>query len=82
MALFPASMLAVLANLKYIDPWVNSVTNGQHSMVWLYAAFILPVLLGAVFLFKVAPKIPLPVSVPVSIIIWIVFGWYGWNHFI
>jgi len=78
MALFPISFLILLRNVKLVDSWVDSMLHS--SVAWLYLAFISGVCFALLIAFKVAPKIPLIVSVPIAFVAWPVFLWFAWTR--
>jgi hypothetical protein len=82
MALWPISLLIFFLNRKFFDSWVDSMIYGRHSIVWFYLAFIGAVCFALLIAFKVAPKIPLYLSIPVAIAAWPIFLWFAWTHLI
>jgi hypothetical protein len=78
MALFPICFLIFLKNAKLVDSWVDSIL--RSSVAWLYLGFIGGVCLALLIAFKVAPKIPLIVSVPIAFVAWPVFLWFAWTR--
>jgi len=76
MAIFPISFLILLKNIKLVDSWMDSIL--RSSVAWLYLGFIGGVCFALLIAFKVAPKIPLVVSVPVALVAWPVFLWFAW----
>ena len=82
MALWPVSLLIFFGNGKTFDGWVDSMMYGRHSIIWLYLAIISVVCVALVIGFKVAPKIPLAVSIPVAVVMWPLFLWFAWTHLI
>ena len=82
MALWPICLLIFFENMKFFDSWVDSMMYGRHSIIWLYLGFIGAVCFALILAFKVAPKIPLFISVPIAVVVWPIFGWFAWKHFI
>ena len=80
MALFPISFLILSENIKLVDSWMDSIL--RNSVAWLYVGFIGGVCFALLIAFKVAPKIPLIVSVPIAVVAWPVFLWFAWTHVI
>lgn len=80
MALLPISFLILLKNDKLFGSWVDSMLNGQHSIAWLYLGFIGGVCLALVIAFKVAPKTPLFISVPIAVVAWPAILWFAWTR--
>jgi hypothetical protein len=78
MALFPISFLILFQNINFFDSWLNSMLNS--SIAWLYLAFIGMVCFALLIAFKVAPKIPLLVSVPIALVAWPLFLWFAYSH--
>jgi hypothetical protein len=78
MALFPICFLIFLDNAKFFDSWINSMLH--RSVAWLYLAFIGGVCFALFIAFKVAPKIPLFVSVPTAVVAWPLFLWFAYSH--
>lgn len=70
--------LIFLKNAKLVDSWVDSIL--RSSVAWLYLGFIGGVCLALLIAFKVAPKIPLIVSVPIAFVAWPVFLWFAWTR--
>jgi hypothetical protein len=78
MALFPILFLIFLMNAKLVDSWVDSIL--RSSVAWLYLGFIGGVCFALLIAFKVAPKIPLIISVPIAVVAWPIFLWFAWTH--
>jgi hypothetical protein len=78
MALFPILFLIFLQNIKLFDSWINSMLH--NSVAWLYLAFIGGVCFALLIAFKVAPKTPLIVSVPIAVVAWPLFLWFACSH--
>ena len=57
MVLFPAGMMAVALPMHSVDYWIDSMTTGRHSIVWLYVTVIKAIVgFGAFVLFLSRPK--------------------------
>jgi len=82
MALWPISLLILVSHTEAFGRWVDSMMYGRHSMIWFYLAFIGIVCFGIFIAFKIAPKIPLFVSIPIAVIMWPIFLWFAWMHLI
>ena len=80
MALSPIFFLIFFGRRKSFDSWVDSMMYGRHSIIWFYLAFIGTVCFALVIGYKVAPKIPLFVSIPMAIMAWVIFISCGWTH--
>ena len=78
MALFPISFLIFLKNLKVVDSCVDSML--RSSVAWLYLCFIGGVCFALLIAFKIAPKIPLIISVPIAVVAWPAFLWFAWTR--
>jgi hypothetical protein len=78
MALFPILFLIFLGNAKLVDSCLESML--RSSVAWLYLVFIGGVCLALLIAFKVAPKIPLIVSVPTAFVAWLAFLWFAWTR--
>jgi hypothetical protein len=78
MALFPISFLILFKNIRLVDSWMNSLL--RSSVAWLYFGFIGGVCFALFIALKVAPKIPLLVSVPIALVAWPVFLWFAWTR--
>ena len=78
MALLPILSLIFIKNAKLVDSWVDSML--RSSVAWLYLGFIGGVCVALLIAFKVAPKIPLFLSVPIAVVAWPVLLWIGWTH--
>lgn len=78
MALLPISFLIFLTNAKLVDSWMESML--RSSVAWLYLIFIGGVCFALLIAFKVAPKIPLIVSVPIAVVAWPVLLWFAWTR--
>jgi hypothetical protein len=76
MALWPIFLLVGISSAKSFWGWMDS------HIVWQYAAFIGIACFGVFIAFKVAPKIPLYVSIPIAVIMWPILGWFVWKHLI
>ena len=74
MALFPASTV-VLVEYKPIESFLDSAAS-----IWLWLGFVIFVSLGVWSWFKVAPRVPLSVSIPFAVVAWSVCLWLGWTH--
>jgi magnesium-transporting ATPase (P-type) len=81
MVFCPIAFLVLFGNRKYFDSWVDSMMYGHHSIIWFYLAFIGIVCLAVFIMPKIAQKIPLFISVPVAVAMWLIFGWFSWTHF-
>src|SRR5690348_3943057 len=60
-AFFPI-FLVIFATNKSIHSFIDSAE--RHSVIWLYVGFIGTALLGVLVLFKIAPKVPVQISIP------------------
>jgi hypothetical protein len=82
MAFIPAFFLVFMANRKSFGKVVDSMMYGQHSIIWLYLGVF--ILIGGIggSLIVIGPKTPLSVSVPIAIVMWVIFGWYAWTYLI
>jgi hypothetical protein len=78
MALLPICSLIFLKNTKLVDSWIDSIL--RSSVAWLYLGFIGGVCFALLIAFKVAPKIPSIVSVPIAFVAWPVFLWFAWTR--
>lgn len=78
MALFPICVLIFLKNDTLVDSWIDSML--KSSVAWLYLAFIGGVCIALLIAFKVAPKIPLIMSVPFAVVAWPIVLWFAWTH--
>jgi len=78
MALFPISFLIFLKNAKLVDSWVASML--RSSVAWLYLGFIGVACFAVFIAFKIAPKIPLIISVPIAVLAWPTVLWFAWTH--
>jgi hypothetical protein len=70
--------LIFLKNAKLVDSWVELML--RSSVAWLYLGFIGGVCFALLIAFKIAPKIPLIISVPIAVVAWPVFLWFAWTH--
>ena len=80
MALLPAFFAVVMTHTQSFDAMVDSMMYGHVWMGWFYLGFIAVVGGGVWFAIKVAPKIPLYVSVPVAMVTWPILAWFLWRH--
>lgn len=80
MVLFPIGFYILLKNTKSLDAWMNSMMYGRHSIAWLYVAWIGVACLGVFIMLKIGPKIPLFISVPIAVVAWPTFLWWGWTR--
>jgi hypothetical protein len=78
MAIFPISFLIFLKNDKAVDSCVELML--RSSVAWLYLCFIGGVCFALLIAFKIAPKIPLIISVPIAVVAWPVFLWFAWTR--
>jgi len=81
MALCPIAFLIFFGNVNYFESWVDSMIYGHHSIIWFYMAFIGVVCFAVFIMPKVASKIPLFISIPIAVVMWLIFGWFSWTHF-
>lgn len=82
MVLVPTLSLVAFRKWRAFDGWLNSMMYGRHSIIWFYLTVIGAGCCGIFALSIIAPKIPLRISVPTAILMWIAFGWYAWRHLI
>ncbi len=80
MFFLPAFLMFVMSNDKSFDKMVDSMMYGHVWMGWFYVGWITLVGAGIVFAVKVAPKIPLFVSVPLALVSWLVLAWGFSKH--
>ena len=80
MALFPIAYLIFSENEKLFESWMDSMMYGHRSIIWLYLGVAGMVCFAFVVGSKVAPKIPLFISVPIAIMAWPIFLWCAWKH--
>ena len=71
MVLWPATLAITMSNSKSFDKIIDSMMYGHLWLGWFYLSFITLIGGGVVFRFKVAPKIPLFVSVPLAAVSWL-----------
>ena len=80
MFFLPAFFTLVMSNDKYLDEMVDSMMYGHVWMGWFYVGWIALIGGGVIFAIKVAPKIPLSISVPSAVASWLVLAWFVWKH--
>jgi len=73
-ACMPIFMLVIASN-NSIHSFLDSAADGRHSVIWLYVGFFGIILIAIICWFKIGPKVPLYVSIPVAIVAWIYCIW-------
>jgi hypothetical protein len=80
MALWPLVLALVANGTGSIGDMVDSFIYGRYWMGWFYLGYV--ALIGSVVFFaiKIAPKIPLFISIPISLVSWPIFAWIIWKR--
>jgi hypothetical protein len=73
-------VMLIFVNNSSIGSFLDSTTNGQRSMVWLYIFLIGSVMACAICWLMIGPKVPLFISVPIAIVAWILCAWFLGFH--
>ena|ERR1017187_434446 len=71
MALWPLLLAFMMSRTESFGEMVDSMIYGRRWMGWFYLGFIALVGGGIFFAVKIAPKIPLFVSIPIAIVSWL-----------
>jgi len=80
MALWPLFLAFMMCHTESFGATVDSMIYGHHWMGWFYLGFIALVGSGMFFAIKVAPKIPLFVSIPLALVSWAILAWIVRAH--
>jgi hypothetical protein len=73
-ACFPIVLLTFASNSS-VHSFLDTAGDARHSIVWLYVGFIGLVLIGALGMVKIGPKVPLYFSIPTAIAAWVYCVW-------
>jgi hypothetical protein len=74
-------LLSISTGLFYGDgAMVDSMMYGRHWMGWFYLGSTVLLGSGVFFAIKIAPKIPLSISIPIALISWPILAWVVWTH--
>ena len=80
MALWPLVLALMTNHTDSFGAMVDSMMYGRHWMGWLYLGYMALIGSALFFAIKIAPKIPLLVSVPAAVASWLFLAWTVWTH--
>jgi hypothetical protein len=80
MALWPLFLAFMMSHTESFGAMVDSMMYGHHWMGWFYLGSIVLLGSGVFFAIKVAPKVPLFISIPIAIVSWPILAWVVWTH--
>jgi hypothetical protein len=80
MALWPLFLAFMLNHTDSFGAMVDSMIYGRHWMGWFYLGSTVLLGSGVFFAIKIAPKIPLFISVPIAVASWPILAWVVWKH--
>jgi hypothetical protein len=70
----------MMSDIEPFDAMVDSMMYGRHWMGWFYLGYIVLLGYGVFFAIKVAPKVPLFISIPIAMVSWPILAWVVWKH--
>ena len=80
MALWPLVLTFATIHTKSFDQMIDSMIYGRHWMGWFYLGYMALIGNAVFFAIKIAPKIPLSVSIPIALVSWPILAWVVWTH--
>jgi hypothetical protein len=79
MVLWPFIMTLMMGHTDSFGAMVDSMMYGRHWIGWLYLGYMALIGSALFFAIKIAPKIPLQISVPAAVISWLFLAWTVWT---
>lgn len=84
LAFIPFFMMLPFKGSKRLDWLLDTMIYNRPNAIWLELGFAVAglgsIFIGVVFFFKIAPRIPLPVSVPITVALWLVMARMIWTQ--
>jgi len=84
LAFIPFFMMLTFKGSKRMDGLLDTMIYNRPNALWLELGCAIAglgcIFVGVVFFLKLAPRIPLTISVPITAALWLVMGWMIWTQ--